>query len=83
VKRNHVTKKSETKKPCNEIETLKRKIASGGCGNHPTLKACITGTMRHPKVSQAFKELIEEGVLKKEGRKHHLITKLNVVDLRN
>jgi len=73
--------KSATKKPCNEFETLKRKIASGEYGSHPTMKACITGMMRHPMVSQAFKELTEEGVLIKEGRKYKLINKTNVVEL--
>jgi len=74
--------KDVTKKPCNELETLKRNITNNHYGNHPTMKGCITGTMRHPVVSQAFKELMEEGVLVKEGRKYKLLSTDNVLQLR-
>lgn len=74
--------KDETKKPCNQIEILKRKISSGDYGNQPTMQGCITGTMRHPTVSQAFKELMEAGVLVKEGRKYKLLSTDNVLQLR-
>lgn len=74
--------KDETKKPCNELETLKRNITNSHYGNHPTMKGCITGTMRHPMVSQAFKELMEEGALVKEGRKYKLLPTDNVLQLR-
>ncbi len=73
--------RNETLKPCNELETMKRNITNNHYGNHPTMKGCITGTMRHPVVSQAFKELMEEGVLVKEGRKYKLLSTDNVLQL--
>ena len=73
--------KPATKKPCNEAQILKREIARGKYGMQPTMKACITGTLRHKIVSRIFSELISEGVMWREGRKYHL-KKANVVPLR-